>query len=251
MKTIVKNCEYCNTEFDAPLREHNRGNGRFCSLKCSSSKIRSNSRSLKKHNSICVECNNSFYRQPSHKNKAKVTGLQFCSKICKDKAHRIGGSIQPKHYGNYNPTHHEKQCEMCGNNFSTIKPKGRFCSVDCARNNKSKKARQFRSAFKNYRADCSFNFSIRDYPNEFDSKLIEKYGWYSATNRGNNLGGVSRDHMVSVKYGFINNIPTEYIKHPANCKLLIHNENISKGAKISITYEELLERIKLWNNKYK
>ena len=251
MKTIVKNCEHCNIEFQASLKEHKRGNGRFCSLKCSANTIRKTSRSLKEHNCVCAECQTSFYRQPSHIKNAKVTGLQFCSKACKEKAHRIGGSIQPKHYDTCNLLYHEKQCEMCEKDFSTIRPKGKFCSVLCGINHKNKKARQFRSAFSNYRADCSFNFSIKDYPSEFDFKLIEKYGWYSAKNRGNNLGGVSRDHMVSVKYGFVNNIPAEYIKHPANCKLLIHNENVSKGSKISITYEELLERIKLWDAKYK
>lgn len=248
MKTIIKYCEHCNTEFQASLKEHNRGNGRFCSLKCSASRIQ-----IKELNCICVECNTSFYRRPSHTKKAKVTGLQFCSKVCKEKAHRIGGSIQPKHYDtrDLNLTYYNKKCEMCDGDFSTYRQKIRFCSVDCARNHKNKESRKFRSAFRNYRADCSFNFSIKDYPNEFDFNLIEKYGWYSAKNRGNNLGGVSRDHMVSVKYGFVNNISADYIKHPANCKLLIHNENVSKGSKISITYEELLERIKLWDAKYK
>lgn len=52
-----------------------------------------------------------------------------------------------------------------------------------------------------YRLDASFNFNLKDYPDKFDFDLIKKYGWYSPTNKNNNLDGVSRDHVVSVKYG--------------------------------------------------
>ena len=77
-------------------------------------------------------------------------------------------------------------------------------------------------------------------------KLVEKYGWYSPSNKGNNLNGVSKDHMYSVREGFINNIDCEIIKHPANCKLMIHNENNLKNSTCSITLDELLNRIKNW-----
>ena len=103
---------------------------------------------------------------------------------------------------------------------------------------------------KSYRLRCAFKFNLADYPVEFDFKLIEQYGWYSAKNRGNNLTGVSRDHLVSVRYGFDNNIPSEHLAHPANCALLRHGENVSKGIKNSITYEQLLKRIAEWDNTY-
>lgn len=111
--------------------------------------------------------------------------------------------------------------------------------------------RKHRSALINYRADCAFKFNLKDYPNEFNFSLIEECGWYRPKNRGDNLTGVSRDHMISVRYGFDNNIPTEHLSHPANCKLLQHGKNVSKGTKNSITYDELLIRIKEWDEKYK
>jgi hypothetical protein len=102
-----------------------------------------------------------------------------------------------------------------------------------------------------YRLECSFSFSLQQFPDEFDFSLIEKYGWYSAKNRGNNLGGVSRDHIVSVKFGYDNGIDPKIISHPANCQLLIHNDNVSKNKKCGITLDELINKIKEWDNKYK
>ena len=249
MKTITKNCENCSKTFQASAREINRGNGRFCSLKCSANRIRSNSRSLKEHNCSCSlpECGKSFYRTIAKIKNAKATGLQFCSKVCKDKAHRIGGSIQPKHYGSRGPrTCYKKQCELCNKDFETTKLKGRFCSGVCASNHKNKIARQFRSEFRNYRLDSSFRFGINEYPNKFDFDLIKKYGWYSASNRGNNVNGIARDHMFSVYDGFHNKIDPKIVGHPANCRLMQQRDNSSKNKRSSITLEDLLERIKNW-----
>ena len=102
----------------------------------------------------------------------------------------------------------------------------------------------------NYRADCSFKFNVFDFPDEFDIVLVEQHGWYKATNRGNNLTGVSRDHVVSVRYGFDNGIDPSIISHPANCQLLQHGTNVSKGKKYDLTIEELFVKISNWNDKY-
>ena len=102
----------------------------------------------------------------------------------------------------------------------------------------------------NYRADCSFKFNVFDFPDEFDIGLVEQHGWYKAKNRGNNLTGVSRDHIVSVRYGFDNGISPELISHPANCQLLQHGMNVSKGKNCDLTIEELFVKISNWNDKY-
>ena len=110
--------------------------------------------------------------------------------------------------------------------------------------------RKNRSALENYRADCAFKFNLSDYPDEFDFTLIESYGWYKPKNRGDNLNGVSRDHIISVRYGFDNQLPAEHLAHPANCVLMKHGENVSKGKKIGMSYDDLLNRIEAWNKKY-
>jgi hypothetical protein len=98
---------------------------------------------------------------------------------------------------------------------------------------------------------CDFKFNILSYSCEFDLKLVEQYGWYSPTNKGNNISGVSKDHVYSVKDGFINKIDVKIISHPANCKLMIHSENSSKNFNSTITLEELKKRIREWDVKYK
>lgn len=97
-----------------------------------------------------------------------------------------------------------------------------------------------------YRQLCEFKFNVYHFPNKFDLKLIEEFGWYKAKNRGDNQNGVSRDHMYSVKEGFLNGIDPFYISHPANCKIMVNIENNKKKTNCSITIEELYERVKNW-----
>ncbi len=107
------------------------------------------------------------------------------------------------------------------------------------------------SKLSDYRYECAFKFSLNEYPAEFDFSLIEKYGWYRAKNRGDNLNGVSRDHIVSVKYGYENGIDPKIISHPANCRLLRHNDNVSKNRRCDLKIEELIAKIRVWDDKYK
>jgi len=97
-----------------------------------------------------------------------------------------------------------------------------------------------------YRQQCLFKFDVNDYPDKFNLQLIEDAGWYKPSNRGNNLSGVSRDHMVSIRHGFDNGIDPDIIAHPANCDILHQSKNASKGLQSSITLEELLDRIRNW-----
>jgi len=124
-------------------------------------------------------------------------------------------------------------CRFCGE--EKISKKHKIICEDCKTN-----------FYNFYKPLCVFNFDINQYNEKFDLDLINEYGWYSPKNKGNNLNGVSKDHMYSVRDGFINNIDPEIIRHPANCKLLLHSENNKKNYNSSITIEELKERIKNW-----
>lgn len=120
MTTIKKPCKQCGKEFDAPLREVKRGNGKFCSRTCSSQHRVSNLKP-KVPNVECAKCGKQFYKNKSKKKQSK-SGLFFCSRDCKDKAQRIGGikEIMPDHYGTGNCyrsicwANHEKKCVVCG-----------------------------------------------------------------------------------------------------------------------------------------
>lgn len=164
---------------------------------------------------------------------------RFCSKTCaksfstKEKRLDINIKISQKLKGCKSPKRKEpKKCLNCGNDCHK-----KFCSVECYK----LYYQTLRTAFENYKIKSQFKFNVYDYPNYFELILIEKYGWYSPTN---NLNGVSRDHLYSVKDGFINNIDCKIISHPANCKLVLHKDNQKKYKNSSITIDELKERIK-------
>jgi hypothetical protein len=193
---------------------------------------------------VCLECSEILPFEIRHS--------KFCSKSCSaiytnSRKDYTKIKVGPK---KKDPIIYKHICKNCNKVFTNEKPNIRFCSRSCASSFRYKPNRTNRPALINYRADCSFKFSLNDFPDEFDFSLIEQFGWYRAKNRGDNLTGISRDHMISVKYGFDNNIDPKIISHPANCQLVRHNENSSKCSKCSITIEELYKRIDEWNNKY-
>lgn len=141
-------------------------------------------------------------------------------------------------------------CERCSAEIVSHR-KRLYCSVQCSNKSRPKRlSEEKRNSLSYYRTICSFNFSVYDYPEEFDLKLLNDHKWYKASNRGNNLYGVSRDHLVSVKYGYDNGIDPKIISHPANCQLLLHSDNVKKGSKNSIELTELLNRIEEWEKRY-
>ena len=103
-----------------------------------------------------------------------------------------------------------------------------------------------------YARSCKFTFSLSKYPTWFQyaTELIAKHGWYSASNRKNNLSGCSRDHLYSISEGFRNNIDPKLIAHPANCEIKLHKENQIKSTKSSISLSELCQRIKQFDALY-
>lgn len=103
-----------------------------------------------------------------------------------------------------------------------------------------------KSGIVRYRQLCEFKFNVFDFPNRFDTSLIEKYGMYKAKNRGDNPEGISRDHMYSVKDGYLNGVDPHYVSHPANCELMKHDNNKIKHSKSSISLNELYFRVDNW-----
>jgi len=52
------------------------------------------------------------------------------------------------------------------------------------------------------------------------------------------------DHRLSIRTGFLNNEDPAIISHIVNLELISCNENLSKGAKDTLTIEELKIKIK-------
>lgn len=75
--------------------------------------------------------------------------------------------------------------------------------------------------------------------------LLKEHGVFNART---NTKGCVRDHLLSRRYGFDNNIATWIIAHPANCEIVLNSENVRRANTNDnlITLEELLERIENW-----
>ncbi len=129
MKTITQNCGTCKKNFNAPLKEINRGNGKYCSRICSNEGVKKKQilrNSLKNQPNVqCSYCNKLFYKNDS-KRKISKSQLYFCCREHKDLAQtkQFGlKEIWPPHFGQSNSItkyreiafrHKEHKCERCG-----------------------------------------------------------------------------------------------------------------------------------------
>ena len=226
------------------------------SIYCRCSKLGIKSKIIHRENIICKECggeinktisNNKIFCDSSCSAKYNNTRRKHSEETKLKMSHSASGKNNHKWIDGRSKNKIKKlpveeirirQCNLCGKETKMYKQKGICC--ECREN-----------YYKAYHPSCSFNFDINKFKDEFDFSLIEKYGWYSPTNKGNNLNGISKDHIYSVKNGFINKINPEIINHPANCNLMIHSDNNKKKSKCNITLGDLLEKIKNWDNKYK
>ena len=237
-------CETCNSEHDGSY-----GSGRFCDSKCARSySTKAKRKEISEKVSRRLK-GKPTYRPPHKSRKIKecesdkcnkkfeiiiTSDRRFCSKFCSSYKTKLEKHVKENNYSKIS------YCEKCE---KVIKSKRRFCSRQCFISpDKSEKEQ--------YKHDCKFIFNVYHYPDEFDIQLVEKYGWYKATNKGDNLNGISRDHKISVSHGFKNNIDPEIISHPANCQLMRHSENNLKKTKCSISLNKLLVEIENWNGKY-
>lgn len=214
--------EYICLECDNKFIENIKSNRKFCSSNCSgkfnsTNRIQSTETRLKIRNSI-------LGRVSSDETRQKISGS--------NNINWIDGRSIPKRVKIFDG---KRKCKYCKEFKITTKRK--IICDSC----------RF-TFYKLYRPLCEFKFEVTEF-DEFDLSIIEKYGWYSPTNKGNNLGGISRDHIYSIKDGFINNICPDIISHPANCKLMIHNENSKKNSRSDITIDELILRIKYFPTK--
>ena len=278
----IRECKWCHKKFEnitgSALANHvrwcdkNPNRGKGLKEKLHAAKERDMLKKYGPYKDFEVKCSN-----PNCQNKVIVHEREkkfpekehyFCSKYC---AHSYSGSCaDPKNIKLGRKKFVEEHgretrlCTFCKKVEFTCRKssKQQCCSPSCAAkfrefqlfqeklNAVTSDYERLKLELHRYRIQCAFTFSLKDYPDEFDFGMIEQYGWYKAKNRGDNLNGISRDHMYSVKDGFLNKVDPKILSHPANCKLVRHNDNVSKGSKSTITLEQLLKRIDLWNAKY-
>ncbi len=96
-----------------------------------------------------------------------------------------------------------------------------------------------------FKSKCKFKLGFGYDDRIPGHELVSQLGVYHPTK---NPGGVSRDHMYSVEQAWREATSPEIVSHPANCMVMPHSKNISKGSGSSISLDELLDRIEKWNS---
>lgn len=274
-----RTCEYCNVLF---MQEEGRvfsNHVRWCKKnitngdkgvassiasckKTLNARILSKKGELEEFNVACKKCKKFFVVNEWNKLHPQKKNY-FCSRNCANSRGQRTEDFKQKIKSKSKEKSDKKvrvstECPICGDMIIHVRSKIKnTCSRICALRNRmtaeqgSLRSTAEQGSLKDYRYLCSFKFSLNEYPEAFDFSLAEKYGWYKAKNRGDNLGGVSRDHIVSVRFGYDKGIDTKIMSHPANCQLLRHNDNVSKSKKCDLTIEELIVKISEWDDRYK
>ena len=247
-------CEECNLEFNTFQEKANHHRWKHLKYMYKNDDTYKQSKDKKESNwevfSVkCYKCDKEFDIKEFDTDIPKKEKY-YCSRSCANTRHHTEES-KLKISKKLKIILDSKICLKCNSEFIPNRKSRKFCSTECVNEYKKEYYRKNRTELQNYKKDCQFEFNLKYYPDEFEFDLIKENGWYKAKNHGDNLGGISRDHMFSINEGFKMNINPEIIKHPANCKLMIHNENSAKWKGCSITLEELKERIDIWNKKYK
>ncbi len=233
---ILINCKYCQKEFQH--FRYRKQNKIFCSKSCAA-KFNVPIRKIDKNiliESKCVTCNNEItlnHHTPKQHRYCFDCACKLKLKRFKKHYYKKFNIVQKTNSKNIQISKYPSGIRKCITCNSDMNVSGKKLICNSCRIN----------YYKHYRVDCNFIFHLSDYPNEFDFNLIKKHGWYSPSNKKNNLNGVSRDHIFSVKDGFLQNIPSFIIRHPANCSLLIHTKNQSKHSKSQLTIRSLLKKI--------
>jgi len=272
-------CKYCNTTFHEFKTSQKANHTRWCDRNPNAIEIRKNAAAqeaaaktfneklgeFKEYSVNCFKCDSSIIVKERTK-QHPLKESYFCSRKCAN-SHQVSDTTKNKIKQSvdrfFEATKDErlaankkysKICKTCNCEFELtyLSRKRSYCSEKCKKNRilPSKTNKRTNESLQEYRRLCAFKFNLADYPNEFDFDLIREYGWYKPKNKGNNLNGVSRDHLISVRYGFDNKIDPKILSHPANCKLMQHNNNVSKYTTCELSLEQLLERIDQWNEKY-
>lgn len=238
MKTSI--CLHCSKLFSISPGSY----GKFCSLSCGTSyrnkiNLKKAETSYNLNPTFCKCCDT-----PLSYNKR---GNTYCSASCSSK---VTNQINRKR----GPTAKEKApyskikfilCTRTNQYYSNKNTDGstRRCSP------------YIKTIKEKYYSASRFKFNVYHYPEEFNLALIEQHGWYTCpglkrNGQPKNTSGVSRDHIISISYGFANNIDPSIISHPANCCIMQHSANKAKHTLCDLTIDQLLEKIDAWDRKY-
>jgi hypothetical protein len=238
MKTSI--CQFCSKEFSVAPGSY----GKFCSLSCGTAfRNKLNQQIAKdKYKLNPTKCNCCQIPLEYQKRNNKYCSISCASKITNQVSRKRGPDAKEKAPFS---TIKFSWCERTHQYYSNRNTDGtlRRCSP-YVKTDKEK-----------YYSAARFRFNVYHFPEEFDLSLISQHGWYTCPGKKRkgqtkNTFGISRDHIISVSYGFANNIDPSIISHPANCQLMLHSKNKTKGRHCQLTVDQLLIKIDNWDKKY-
>lgn len=167
-------------------------------------------------------------------------------KFSKDRIEKMHGHRTPDTYGVYGKGHTEKTKKIIGE-----KSRRKFTSDYKKEHRKRMELAghwiplEYKADYEIYFSECNWIDKMFDVV-ENGIETVEEYGVF---NNKTNKNGVVRDHILGRKYGYAHGIFPEIMRHPANCQILHHGKNVSKGQRgkgrpdTDITIEELFDRI--------
>lgn len=104
-----------------------------------------------------------------------------------------------------------------------------------------------------YCREANWKERMIDYMPKSEIELLKKVGIFSAKNSK----GIVRDHKYSRYSGFNNAISPLILRHPANCQLITHSDNLKKANSKhryrdgdSITLKQLFNKIKVYSKQW-
>jgi predicted nucleic acid-binding Zn ribbon protein len=195
------------------------------------------------YNKECLHCKQNFSVIAKRKKQ------KFCSPVCSTTYRR--------------KYEYHTHCVNCG--ISLDKDQKKFCCQSCSAiytnkiRDKTSRRKQRESLLKTlkitgkartreketYKRNCAFKkWTDYDLLKIKGNELLAEYKMYCPNK--NIIVGVVLDHMYSISDGYKNKIDPNIIAHPANCEIMLNEKNCKKGSKSSISYQELLDRIKSW-----
>lgn len=254
----MANCKYCFSEITSKYGKI------FCSKSCSASfsnQTRDKSYLIKQRESLMI----TLSKKPKLTKKVKVEKvksklfLSYCEILLDDKENLLNNEEKDNLLKNkiYNllfenklsPNQIKEKYKLQGCFRSFIRNRYQLTkslsqSMKDIRNKQKKNDKNLNLTKSQYYRKCIFRIPKNDYNKIENYHLLLQYGTYHPIKNPN---GVSKDHKVSRIFGYLNNIDPYLISHICNCQFLQQKDNAIKESKCSITVEELVNKIQLYD----
>ena len=245
---IKKICEICELEFFVSPSKHK---ARFCSKICSG-KARLGDKNPNFGKGLKGTNNPAYGRKLTAEQKYKC-GSANRGKIFDEKRRK---NISEGHKGLRLGSTHSEEVKIIIGEYSKVRRK------DPEFNKKLRKSMEDvghwvplkdKKPIELYKKEANWKNRMFDYIE--DPNQLQLLAELKVFNNKTNVMGVVRDHRYSRNSGFYSNVPPILLRHPCNCEIITHVDNVKKKNSRyidsdSISLQELIKLIISYNGKY-